>query len=418
MKLSRMVEQALGKLLAYCEARGWQGYDPYDGLNSRLLGLLPFGGRTIRLAVIQSMKRSPINLRPLLRVPEGRNPKALALFLSAYSRLHRSDPEAGYDTRCRRLTGMLDEDVTPGYSGPAWGYNFDWQSRTSFVPAGTPNSVCTVFVAEAFLDAYEALGDSRYLELARAGCDFLLGDINRTSDETGSCFSYTPIDSTQVYNVSLLVAALLARTYAYTGESALLGVAREASRWAVARQNDDGSWYYSPLPWHQWIDNIHTGFNLTALADLAAYSRDDSLDGPLARGLDYYSRNLFEGAVPKYHNNRLYPIDVHSAAVAIVTLLRLAGFDDENRSRAWRVAEWTTRMMQDPGGFFYYQRNRRYANKISYMRWSQAWMCYALAHLLTTPRLTAPAARYRRRKGEQVITDAATPDVSADEMTG
>ena len=28
-----------------------------------------------------------------------------------------------------------------GYSGPCWGYNFDWQSRNFFAPRGTPPAV-------------------------------------------------------------------------------------------------------------------------------------------------------------------------------------------------------------------------------------------------------------------------------------
>ena len=36
----------------------------------------------------------------------------------------------------------------------------------------------------------------------------------------------------------------------------------------------------------------------------------------------------------------------------------------------------------DERGFFYYQKRRFYTVKKPYMRWSQAWMLYALARLL------------------------------------
>jgi len=35
--------------------------------------------------------------------------------------------------------------------------------------------------------------------------------------------------------------------------------------------------------------------------------------------------------------------------------------------------------MQSKNGYFFYQKKRFFKNKISYMRWSQAWMLYALA---------------------------------------
>ena len=36
-------------------------------------------------------------------------------------------------------------------------------------------------------------------------------------------------------------------------------------------------------------------------------------------------------------------------------------------------------MWDDRRNYFYYQKTRWYTNRIDYMRWSQAWMFYALA---------------------------------------
>jgi hypothetical protein len=44
---------------------------------------------------------------------------------------------------------------------------------------------------------------------------------------------------------------------------------------------------------------------------------------------------------------------------------------------------WAIDNMQDKEGYFYYQKKRWYKNKIDYMRWSQAWMFYALTQLVT-----------------------------------
>ena len=35
--------------------------------------------------------------------------------------------------------------------------------------------------------------------------------------------------------------------------------------------------------------------------------------------------------------------------------------------------------MLDKQGFFYFQKDGFFTNKTSYLRWSQAWMAYALA---------------------------------------
>ncbi len=44
LDMSNEVQAIILKLLAYCRANDWAGYDPYDALNSRLFGALPFLG--------------------------------------------------------------------------------------------------------------------------------------------------------------------------------------------------------------------------------------------------------------------------------------------------------------------------------------------------------------------------------------
>jgi hypothetical protein len=74
---------AILKLLDYCRANDWAGYDPYDALNSKLFDALPFlNSRLPRIVLTQVLKHSPINIRGLARVPKTQNPKAIALFLS------------------------------------------------------------------------------------------------------------------------------------------------------------------------------------------------------------------------------------------------------------------------------------------------------------------------------------------------
>jgi len=72
------------RLLAYCRANNWAGYDPYDALNSSVLHRLPaLDTRIVRLLLTQALKRSPVNFRPLLGVLKTQNPKGIALCLSA-----------------------------------------------------------------------------------------------------------------------------------------------------------------------------------------------------------------------------------------------------------------------------------------------------------------------------------------------
>src|SRR5882672_2820762 len=77
----------LRETFVLAERRHWRGYDPYDALLSPLARWPLLGNsRLFRLALTQAVKRLPINLRPLLGIKGGINPKALALFLSAAAR--------------------------------------------------------------------------------------------------------------------------------------------------------------------------------------------------------------------------------------------------------------------------------------------------------------------------------------------
>jgi hypothetical protein len=56
--------------------------------------------------------------------------------------------------------------------------------------------------------------------------------------------------------------------------------------------------------------------------------------------------------------------------------------DSASPGLAETIASWAIRNLRDRQGFFYYQRRRFYTVHTPYMRWTQAWMLYALARLL------------------------------------
>jgi hypothetical protein len=100
-------------------------------------------------------------------------------------------------------------------------------------------------------------------------------------------------------------------------------------------------------------------------------------------GYEFWRSNFFlaEGW-PKYYHDRPFPVDVHSAAAAIVALLELHNLDNQALAFAHTIALWAIRNLSDSRGFFYYQRHRFYTIRTPYIRWSQAWMNYALSRLI------------------------------------
>ncbi len=365
----------------WCEKQQFKGWDPYDGLNSRVFQATPLRhSRFFRLAWIQFFKRSPLNFRKITFVPKDYNPKGLGLFLTGYCNLQKTHPSGENLEKIRFLSQKILDLQSRGYSGACWGYNFDWQARAFFQPKYTPTVVATTFVASALLDAYKITGDKKLLETAISSKNFILHDLNRSYHDDGSfAFSYSPLDSTQVLNATLLAARLLSRIYYFTKEEELINTARKTIAFCIHHQNTDGSWPYGTLPYHNWIDSFHTGYNLECISAYQQYSGDESFAENIKKGLDFYIKNFFTpDGIPKYYHNAVYPVDVHAPAQLLATVAQLNCFEKYAR-QIEKVLVWTIENMQHHRGYFYYQKKPLISSRIPYMRWSQAWMFYALS---------------------------------------
>ena len=221
------------------------------------------------------------------------------------------------------------------------------------------------------------------MDLEIGACEFILNELILFEDKDTLCFGYIPGEPARVHNANMLGAALLARVYLHTRNPDYYEKSKKAMAYSIAALNDDYSWPYGDLPHHRFIDNFHTGFNLVALRDWMDFTGDDTWDEELKNAYLYFLDTFWlEDGCPKYYHDSLYPIDIHCTAQGIVTCLKLKDYDVRSIPLAKKIAKWAIDNMQDKDGYFYYQKTRWYTNKIPYMRWSQAWMFYALAHLV------------------------------------
>lgn len=384
-------------LRTYCEKEQFKGWDPYDGLNSKIFQALPLlkDSALCRLIMIQGFKRCPWNLRTLFLVPKEYNAKGIALFLQGYCNLYKcvkEEPDLAttlgstqeLKSQIINIGDLLISLQSKGYSGACWGYNFDWQARRLFLfPKFTPTVVATNFCATALLDAYEATGKKRFLDTALSAAHFVMKDLHRASFNGGFLFSYSPLQGNDtVFNASLLGSKLLSYCYHYTKNE----VYKEAARLSVLAccngQKEDGSWVYGMLPVQSWIDSFHTGYNLDGLIAYEEMTGDKTFHANIEKGFDFYIRNFFEdNGCPKYYHDKKYPIDIHCPGQLFVTLSRLHRFNDY-RALAEKVLNWTIENMQDKQGYFYYQMKPGISSKISYMRWSNAFMFNSLSYYI------------------------------------
>ena len=380
------INAPLQQLRAYIESQNFAGYDPYDGLNSPLLRWASLGLKYPRIAAIQAMKRSPINLRPWLFVPKGHNPKGLGLFLGGYAKIYKATGDETALPRVDELLALLRQTRSSNCSGNGWGYNFDWQSRAFFVPKHTPTVVNSSFIGHALLDTYEYCGRTDALDMALPIREFILRDLNRTWEGKEFCLSYTPIDSIAVHNANLLGASLLIRLDQIDPHDEAREAALACLRYSMRYQHDDGSWWYAEPEYQHWIDSFHTGFNLQSIQYFLDAGMANQYQENFERGVAYYADHFFlaDGA-PKYYHNKQYPLDIHSYAQAIVFFCRQNGRFDELVDRI--IDNLLTTMRDSRRGYFYFQRNATQTNTIPYIRWGQAWSFHALTEHMASQAL-------------------------------
>jgi len=393
--MSKDFLDSLNSLKSFCEAQNYVGWDPYDGLNSKVFQATPLKHWDLaRLAWIQGFKRSPVNFRKLLLVPKEYNAKGIALFLTGYCNIYKVQQESGKEKfgaqteildKINYLAELLISLQSQGnYSGACWGYNFDWQARRLFLfPAYTPTVVATTFAASALFQAYEITKKQNYLDIALSSADFLINNLNRTPKKRGFLFSYSPLNGNNtVYNASLLGSKLLSYCYHYSGKEEFKHLARESIIACIDAQSEDGSWVYGELPTQNWIDSFHTGYNLEAIHFYQKFTNDYSFAEHLEKGFKYYINTFFlADGTPKYYSSKTYPIDIHCPAQLFVTLYHLDELKN-HKDMAEKVMNWTIKNMQDKKGYFYYQLKKVISSKIPYMRWSNAFMFYAMSYYL------------------------------------
>ena len=358
---------AAERLSGRLEQDGFSGWDPYDALSSPLLHAVS-RSPLLRRTAIQSLKRSPLNVRPLLAVPKRRHTKALALLTSAYLQLDRRD----------LAFRLRDQLLAAALPGAGWGYEFDVQTRWGYYRARQPNAVVTAFAAHALLDTLDLEASEDTRTAVDEALEFVERDLLVQVGEE-AFFAYFAGGDVPIHNSNLLVASLFARA----GTAAQRDVARRAVQYTVERQRSDGTWPYGERPGLEWVDGFHTAYVLERLVQWNDAQPEPTLATAIERGTDAYVQRLIDpDGAPRSTIQRRFPIDVHAAASAITALCRLQEFHARARETADAVLDWTLANMVRADGRFSFQRHRSWTNRTAYVRWSDAHMLLALANYL------------------------------------
>jgi rhamnogalacturonyl hydrolase YesR len=272
---------------------------------------------------------------------------------------------------------------SPKFEKYSWANHFDFASRSGRYTKDESIIVWTVLIGYTFLNAYEFLGDKKYLDVAVSVCEWIM-DLPRERTESGTCISYYAFSISSIHNSNMLGAAMLARTAKIKGDPEYYKVAAAAMEYSCSRQLKDGAWYYGEAPNQHWIDNFHTGYNLDSLKVYIESTADNRYRKNIEKGLEFFKSHFFEeNGRPKYYHNRTYPVDSQCAAQAIETLANFSDEDPDARNLGIKVSNWTIENMQDPDGHFYYREYPLVKAKTPMLHWGQATTYKGLTRMLS-----------------------------------
>lgn len=389
------IRNAIARFIAWLEHYGETSHDHQSFFASRLggaakalyyrrpwLGTLAVSPMIFCEAFVPRARR--FFSRPL------RFPIADAHYAMGFAFLAESTGEQTYYGRARHFLEALVASRCRQFERYAWGYPFDWQTRTGVLRAGTPMITTLPYVYEAFRQVYRLDKEERGREIMRSIADHALLDYRDipTGPGAASC-TYTPNadDRGGIVNASAYRAALLTRAAGDFDDPRYTAAAERNLNFVLASQNPDGSWPYSVDGERDFVDHFHTCFVLKHLAAIDAPPCGDAI----ARGVKYYVENLFdEQGLPKPFARRprltVYRRELYDYAecINLATLLR---------ERFPELNDLLTRVLQDlldcwqkPDGSFRARQLLLGWDNVPMHRWAQSQTFRSLCFVLSRER--------------------------------
>jgi hypothetical protein len=378
------VKQAYDKVVDFMIASEFKSYDPYDGANITL----PFSNNyPVRLLSTYINKFSPLNIRPLLKIPLSKQNQALAFIGRAM--LYRPDR---YEKEINEITRHLkDKSLIKDHGYHCWdSHGFKIQMRRGLFSPGMVDIIGTEAIARFFLLLNKIKPDSENEEICLNVRDFFLKEL-MTKNSGVTFFRYKPNTKLHqwCYNASILCAIYIEKSGSCFLKEDSNEKAADAIRDIIDKQKPEGEWGYSfdfETKFERTQIDFHQGFILDALLE---YMEINGFVEPYIssykKGLEFYHEKQFHpNGQGIYRHPKKWPVNIHNQAQGIITFSRAAkaGFGEQYLDFAQTIAEWTIKNMQDKDGHFYYLKYPLFTNKIPYIRWSDAAMAYALAVFL------------------------------------
>ena len=150
------ITDSINRVEKWIEDHDYKGYEPFDGLSS-FLRPFTFGNLFLERILLQAVRQSPFNLRPLIGIKPQESTKGRGYMVAGYLAMYKYTNNRIYMDKAVNCLEWLIQNKSPLYNKFSWGNHFGFASRGGSYGAHESIIVSTSLIGQAFLDAYEQL---------------------------------------------------------------------------------------------------------------------------------------------------------------------------------------------------------------------------------------------------------------------
>jgi hypothetical protein len=388
-RVSRVLTNFVEWLHSYGET-SWDHQSFFAGLLGRTAKSLYYRLPILGTAAVAPMIFCEAFLPPARRLFHRpvRFPIADAHYAMGFAFLFQVTNDEAHLHRAIHFLEELKKSRSPGFKEYCWGYPFDWVTRDGTIRNQTPLITSTPYAYEAFLHVHALDGREDWKDVMASIARHARFDIKdfKTSETASSC-SYTPFEKGGVINAAAYRAFLLTSASRFFSDDDYGKIAERNLNFVLDNQNADDSWPYAMDGVRDFVDHFHTCFVMKALAKIHALAGHEACGEALAKGVDYYLKNLFDDdGLPKPFSKAprltVYKRELYDCAECInLCLLLRDRFPRLQTTLETVVREILDNWVKRDGSF----RSRRLHlgwDNVSMHRWGQAQMFRSLAFYL------------------------------------
>lgn len=384
------IEQIIRYLISKIESSEYKGWDPYDFSNSPLSKYLPFSNILLHI-----QRFSPVNARVFLRIPKDFVTKVGPLAIDSYINMYEIYEDDSYIDKAQWLYQLiLEKAVVKNENELGWGRNFTFKTKGEFHSILKPMVFLNVKTGLAFFNLYQHTHDEELLFNLRK---IIVSSINTGGIhklKRGTFIGYSSDKNPRlIINTCALFSELLLKYISVSGNKdvvicdyKLYDLAQDLINTIVDLQYPDGSWEYGYSKEGKAFTqkDFHQGFIVDSLKNSSEYVVDTTMKQRILHSYNlgfWFLENsqIDDNGAFLWRYPQKYPIDIHNQAQGIITLSNNA----TQSKKIDKSVEYTIKHFWDvKNHYFYYQKIGFYINKIHYIRWSSAWMLFALTTYL------------------------------------